>query len=329
MKTSKELVESSHEVKITIQNPSENNAKIKKWLEDSNIPARLRGLQDTLSEDIVVLDGSINDASTQTIIHQKKMFFFDVLNEKATLESIIKQSNKNLSTIKDAIKRSYTRFYDLVDVVKDIIQIENDLYQLMDEKGIQENELRQVLIDIFKEQGLTEDQIYNLLDASFKRGYILRERIEAINKKIDDIDDSLRIQIESTKNNAAAILQCKDDIAYIQQAIPTLEQEIAELKEKQEDCATKISVEKKYNQLQSDLSKKIDIEEFQQQLLVEKKEVETLKETTNAEINSLKEEIAVYSLENEKLLDKFKRMIIAFSITSSALLAGLIASFLI
>lgn len=109
----------------------------------------------------------------------------------------------------------------------------------------------------------------------------------------------------------------------------TTQQEIAELKEKQEDCATKISVEKKYNQLQSDLSKKIDIEEFQQQLLVEKKEVETLKETTNAEINSLKEEIAVYSLENEKLLDKFKRMIIAFSITSSALLAGLIASFLI
>ena len=40
----------------------------------------------------------------------------------------------------------------------------------------------------------------------------------------------------------------------------TTQQEIAELKEKQEDCATKISVEKKYNQLQSDLSKKIDKE---------------------------------------------------------------------
>lgn len=159
---------------------------------------------------------------------------------------------------------------------------------------------------------------------------------EALEKLDDDYIEGILVSLNKANeaaNNAKANTEENtktiNALNLTVNKLLTTQQEIAELKEKQEDCATKISVEKKYNQLQSDLSKKIDIEEFQQQLLVEKKEVETLKETTNAEINSLKEEIAVYSLENEKLLDKFKRMIIAFSITSSALLAGLIASFLI
>lgn len=82
------------------------------------------------------------------------------------------------------------------------------------------------------------------------------------------------------------------------------------------------TLQEKVNKLKEKVG---DIDDLKQQISKEITEVEALKKSTN----SLKEEIADSNIEYKKLLNKFKRMIIAFSITSSALLAGLIASFLI
>ena len=208
---------------------------------------------------------------------------------------------------------------------------------------------RDVLEDYKKKlekDGIRDKALMKLLKAAenskdFEIG--IRAEVAKIKSEYSaDVEKLYNINKENQKNLSDTIQRIKKDLEKrftliennVNQKVDNdtfmqSQQEIEKLKEKQEDYATKGSVEEKYDQLQSDLSKKIDSEEFQQQLSIERTEVETLKESTNAQIESLKEEIAISSHEYKKLLNKFSRAIIAFSITSSALLAGLIASFLI
>lgn len=81
----------------------------------------------------------------------------------------------------------------------------------------------------------------------------------------------------------------------------------------------------RFQQIENSISKKADEEKLSNYVLLEKV---YLKEDID---NLLKRKVDKDTLtqSQKKILDKFKRTIIVFSITSSALLAGLIASFLI
>lgn len=166
--------------------------------------------------------------------------------------------------------------------------------------------------------------LLNLYEYANQEANVAGQEQTSIQKGIIAILKKNEEEFKQNEIRDRALMKLLKEAQAIEDFKNGLSQLVSQIEQKYNEAERKL--QEKYGQLQSDLSKKMDSEEFQQQIMIEKQEIETLKEATNAEINSLKEE---YSHEKEKLLDKFKRAIIVFSVTSSALLAGLIASFLI
>lgn len=295
--TSEKSLIPSMENQIIITSPSQRQEEIRKILEDT-IAQRLIGLKDTLAEDTILLDSGKKAVPAEEIIKTKKVLWIEKLDEKASLTEIIKQNNTNTSSIKDAIKRINVRIFDLIEVIQLLSQLESDFYSLMEEQSIQENELRAVLTDIFREKGMTEDQIFSLLDSSFKRGNILRERIA-----------SLRSDYANLQHDFKEILSI---VKLFDNSIKDIQKELVKINEKFE-------VLDSISGRITDLSK---VKADNSQLKILENTIASLK------IN-IENEHSNFQKEANEINNKLKNVTITFAITTAALLAGLIASFLI
>ena len=295
--TSEKSLIPSMENQIIITSPSQRQEEIRKILEDT-IAQRLIGLKDTLAADTILLDSGKKAVPAEEIINTKKVLWIEKLDEKASLTEIIKQNNTNTSSIRDAIKRINVRIFDLIEVIQLLSQLESDFYSLMEEQSIQENELRAVLTDIFREKGMTEDQIFSLLDSSFKRGNILRERIA-----------SLRSDYANLQHDFKEILSI---VKLFDNSIKDIQKELVKINEKFE-------VLDSISGRITDLSK---VKADNSQLKILENTIASLK------IN-IENEHSNFQKEANEINNKLKNVTITFAITTAALLAGLIASFLI
>lgn len=297
MKNSESSLVPSTENQIIITSPSQRQEEIRKMLEDT-IAQRLIGIKDTLDDDSILLDSGKKAISEGELIKTKKFLWIETIDEKASLTEIIKQNNSNTSSIKDAIKRINVRIYDLIEVIQLLSQLEGDFYSLMEEQSIQENELRAVLADIFREKGMTEDQIFSLLDSSFKRGNILRERIA-----------SLRTGYENLKK---AVKEISSNVEFFGDNIKGIQGELAKINEKLE------VLDGIKNEI-TDLSiAKADNKQFK----VLEDKIATLKLNIENEQN-------IYLKEANEMKIKFRNLSITFAITTASLLIGIILSFII
>lgn len=295
--TSEKSLIPSMENQIIITSPSQRQEEIRKILEDT-IAQRLIGLKDTLADDTILLDSGKKAVPAEEIIKTKKVLWIEKLDEKASLTEIIKQNNTNTSSIRDAIKRINVRIFDLIEVIQLLSQLESDFYSLMEEQSIQENELRAVLADIFREKGMTEDQIFSLLDSSFKRGNILRERIATLRTGYGNLQKAVKeisSNVELFGNNIKGIRGELADINEKLEVLDGLKNEITDL-----------SITKADNK----------------QLKVLEDKIATLK------LNFEKEQGICLKEANEMKI-KFRNLSITFTITTAALLIGIIISFLI
>ncbi len=154
-----------------------------------------------------------------------------------------------------------------------------------------------------------------------------KENLKVIFQRLKDQQNILQQQDRLSKQQGE--LQEKLDRKVDKDTYENSKREIEDLKRKQSECASTTDVEDKIGQLRTHIGQKVDAEEFRHKLSVEKKEFITLKESSEREIVSLKEEINFSKIEYRKLFNKLSRTIIIFSILVFLLITGLVISFLI
>ena len=322
MKTSKTSMTSNQKAEISVITSNQNYQVIKQRLEDANFAARYKKLLDLLASDIVSFNEStrkISDNKDSVKQTKKVLFFIPKLDEHATIENIIEQNTQIVSCLKKAITRVNMRFAGLMKITMLIAELENDMYSLIDEQSINSNELRQTLIDIFRAQGISDTQIDSLLDRSFKRANILRERIIGLKEDIIGIRNILDAHV-------ADIGVLQEEQQSIQDALQNQDNVLLQIRNEIETLSSRLSTidehEKQISLLADEIRQKADLSEL--------KHLTAIVNTQQTKIAAKVEKTDLdHYIKADNFHNKLKNIWIAYGVTTATLLAGLIASFLI
>lgn len=149
-------------------------------LEQQDTLEKVKGMQEVLQDDLVLLKDKVSKIDDCNPIKTKKILWIPSIDKKSSFEGLSEQDKEIVVCFKDALSRVNVRIHDVVSLIEQVALFENDLYKIFDEYQTDSNELKQVLHDIFQEKGLTEEEIYKLLDSSFIRARTLRDRINAV-----------------------------------------------------------------------------------------------------------------------------------------------------
>lgn len=196
-------------------------------LEQQDTLVKVKGMQDTLQDDLVLLEGKVSEIDDCNPIKTKKILWIPSIDKKASFEGLSEQDKEIVVCFKDALSRVNVRIHDIVSLIEQVVLFENDLYKIFDEYQTDSNELKQVLHDIFQEKGLTEEEIYKLLDSSFIRARTLRDRINAVrseqkeeNSRINFHLNTLEEKLNRKADSSALCQYIKTDDSRLTDARP-------------------------------------------------------------------------------------------------------------
>ena len=196
-------------------------------LEQQDTLVKVKGMQETLQDDLVLLEDKVSEIDDCNPIKTKKILWIPSIDNKASFEGLSEQDKKIVVCFKDALSRVNVRIHDIVSLIEQMVLFENDLYKIFDEYQTDSNELKQVLHDIFQEKGLTEEEIYKLLDSSFIRARTLRDRINAVrseqqeeNSRINAHLNALEQKINKKADSSALSQYVKTDDSRLTDARP-------------------------------------------------------------------------------------------------------------
>lgn len=314
-------------------------------LEQQDTLVKVKGMQDTLQDDLVLLEGKVSEIDDCNPIKTKKILWIPSIDKKASFEGLSEQDKEIVVCFKDALSRVNVRIHDIVSLIEQVVLFENDLYKIFDEYQTDSNELKQVLHDIFQEKGLTEEEIYKLLDSSFLRARTLRDRINTVRseqqKENAQINSHLTTLEERLNNKADSSALChyvKTDDTRLSDARPASDVHTwAKAKEKPEYNASEIKdldIPTKTSQLNNDcgfltehqdISGKANISYVEEQLQHTKndisREVGVLQQSLQIAQDDLQREQQEYT--------KLKKAFIATSICTGTISLGALVALLI
>lgn len=136
--------------------------------------------------------------------------------KKSSVEESLKNVYSNLceyiSQCGKALKNTNENLKISLKLIRLLALAEKDLYNHIDDLTISDNELKTVLLDWCKKQGITDEEITELLEKSFQRAYTLRDRI-----------NNLRAEYR------ASISLCEERIAKFESRHSALDEELERL----------------------------------------------------------------------------------------------------
>lgn len=140
---------------------------------------------------------------------------------RESIEEIVKNVYSNLGSyigkLGEAIQQTNDNLVRTLELIKLLARVEKDLYEKLDDQIVDSNEIKTILIDWFKKQGIKDEDIQELLETSFQRAYTLRDRLNSLRQ-------------EYREN----IAQCKKRIDVFEEKHTSLDNKIAELIKKTE-----------------------------------------------------------------------------------------------
>lgn len=186
-------------------------------LEQQDTLVKVKGMQDTLRDDLVLLEGKVSEIDDCNPIKTKKILWIPSIDKKASFEGLSEQDKEIVVCFKDALSRVNVRIHDIVSLIEQVALFENDLYKIFDEYQTDSNELKQVLHDIFQEKGLTEEEIYKLLDSSFIRARTLRDRINTVRSEQQEENSRINAHLNALEQK----INKKADSSALSQYVQT------------------------------------------------------------------------------------------------------------
>lgn len=179
----------------------------------------------TLSQDIAVgqyeLQNTLDNLESSSLDIEIKRNFLGCV-KKNSIEKSFENVYSNLSyyigECGKALQHTNENLGRTIDLIKLLALVEKDLYDQLDYQYVASNEIKTILADWFKKQGIKDEDIQELLEASFQRAYTLRDRLNSLRQeyrenialcmskmkvfeeKYISLDNEIAIYIKNTKD---------------------------------------------------------------------------------------------------------------------------------
>lgn len=166
----------------------ENNTNIVRS-ENKNLPidvqvaSKLRRLSDDIiagQNDLQDIISSIEDSSLNINIKRNWIGAIKKSSIEETCESIYSNLSGYIKDCGKALQKTNENLGYSLELIKMLAVVEKDLYKQIDTQAVHNNELKHVFLDWCKKEGIKDQEVRDLLEISFNRAYILRDRINSL-----------------------------------------------------------------------------------------------------------------------------------------------------
>ena len=158
----------------------------------NNIPVEVQLASDLkqLSKDIKLgqdqLQKTLDELESSSIaVNIERNFLGQVkrTSVEKNFENVYSNLRDYISKCGEAIQKSNENQGRTLELIKLLALVEKDLYSHIDDQVVSNNELKSIILDWFKKQGINDDEVKELLETSFQRAYTLRDRINNLRQE--------------------------------------------------------------------------------------------------------------------------------------------------
>lgn len=228
--------------------------------------------------------------------------------KKSSVENNLENVYSNLSyyigKCGKALQNTNENLSRTLDLIKLLALVEKDLYEHLDDQIVSNNELKNILLDWFKKQGINDNEVRELLESSFQRAYTLRDRLNIFRQEYK-----------------SSITACEKRLLEFENKHNALDDEIAKLIT---DSSNKLQraldndlnlLSQLYNEKQSSLlslsheqasKMKGLLKDYVEIVTKDKKEQDSLREFVNSSLNTLRNLTASFNEDYKQKNDIFK-----------------------
>lgn len=126
-------------------------------------------LQDTLDE--------LDTSSLEVTLERNWLGQVKKSSVEDNLENVYSNLSYYIGKCGEALQNTNDNLSRTLDLIKLLALVEKDLYEHLDDQIVSNNELKDILLDWFKKQGINDNEVRELLESSFQRAYTLRDRL--------------------------------------------------------------------------------------------------------------------------------------------------------
>lgn len=109
---------------------------------------------------------------------------------------VYKDMSNGLRICGDAICKSNDNMGNILTLINLLTSVEKDIYSKIDDMSISDNEFRDMCIDYIRNEGIKHKDIKEILDKSFQRAYILRDRIKGLRNNLHEQINIIKEEID-------------------------------------------------------------------------------------------------------------------------------------
>ena len=143
----------------------------------------LSDLTHDIQEEQEKLSKTLEDLKSNTSVPSIETNFFGIAKKSSIENSMLILYSDMCGYIREcgsAVKSTNDNLIKTLDLLKILALAEKSLFDHIDDQVVSNNELKDILLDWFKEQGITNDNVKELIETSFQRAYTLRNRINIV-----------------------------------------------------------------------------------------------------------------------------------------------------
>lgn len=130
-----------------------------------------------------------------------------------------------------AIRSTNNNLQETLSLIKLIAVAESTIYQQFDEQITSQNELKEIISDWCKQNGIRDEQVNELLESSFQRAYTLRDRINQVKRQVSIANNDLSETSKIAKSTETKVGQLDEQIKKVQEKIQLFDKYIKETKD--------------------------------------------------------------------------------------------------
>ena len=130
-----------------------------------------------------------------------------------------------------AIRSTNNNLQRTLSLIKLIAAAESTIYQQFDEQITSQNELKEIISDWCKQNGIRDEQVNELLESSFQRAYTLRDRINQVKLQVSIANKELSETSKIAKLTEIQVSQLDKQIKGVQEKVQLFDQYITETKD--------------------------------------------------------------------------------------------------
>jgi chemotaxis protein histidine kinase CheA len=192
-------VSSSRQVSIPINIQLANELK--------NLSNEITYGQNELQE---ILD-SLDTSSLEVTIRRRWWGGTDHESIKEGFENVYSNLGNYIGKCGKALQQTNENLGRTLELIKLLALVEKELYEHIENQTVSNNELKTVIHDWFRKQGIRDEEVQELLETSFKRAYTLRDRLNALRQENEESIARLEERItalekKQSSNNVKTIL---------------------------------------------------------------------------------------------------------------------------